>query len=80
MDNDILWQELDTIADTVKARFDASASSAFDAPAIFIKPYKKISVGTKALVLDKQGEYFALAVRGQYVEGIHKSFLKLGKK
>ena len=79
MENETLWQELDNIADSVRERFDASASSAFDCPAVFIKPYKKISAGTKALVLDRQGEYFALAVRGHYVEGVHLSFLRLGK-
>jgi hypothetical protein len=79
MDNNNLWQELDNVADTVRARFDASSSSVLDSPAIFIKPYKSFLVGTKALVVDRQGEYYALAVRGKYVEGIHKSFLRIGK-
>ena len=79
MENEDLWHELDNIADSVKARFDVSSSPIFDKPVQFIKPYKKIAVGTKALVLNKQGEYFALTVKGNYVEGIHKSYLKMVK-
>ena len=74
----IMWSELDNVQEELKAKFNAD-SITLDSIVIFNRPFNKIAAGTKAVVLEKQQSYYALAVKGQYIEGVHRSFLNLEK-
>ena len=39
-----------------------------------VTAYKKIAAGTKAVVVERQRDFYALTIRGNYVEGIHKEY------
>lgn len=73
--NKVLWQELDEISERVSAGFDVSLP--IETTVTFVRAFRDFKAGTKAIVLEKQGEYYALAVKGQYVEGVHKTYLNL---
>ena len=70
-----LWDELDNVAGELKARFDDSVIPN-QAVVRFIKKFTKINAGTKAVVVDRMGDYYAVTVKGNYIEGIHRSYLK----
>ena len=75
-----LWDELDSVAEEIKSRFGTtdSAESVLPAhtPVRFNKQFNEFPVGTKAIVVDRMENFYALAVRGEYVEGVHVSFIE----
>ena len=67
-----LWDDVDEVSNQINAEL---GSFGLDSVVAFTKSYRNIPKGTRALVLDRHGEYYALTVNGKYVEGIHQSFL-----
>ena len=67
-----LWEELDAVTSQLNEQLGMFE---LDSVISFASSYRNIAKGTKALVLDRHGEYYALAVNGTYLEGVHYSFL-----
>ena len=77
MDSSRLWDELDEVSEEIHAQFGDDEVFLADNSVRFVLAYnKKVPAGTKAIVLDRMGDYYALAVKGEYVEGVHASYLE----
>jgi hypothetical protein len=70
-----LWDELDNISEEIKAKFDDTPYFPLNSAIKFVRSYNAIKIGTKALIVDRDHDYYALTINGKYVEGIHKEFL-----
>ena len=72
-----LWDELDALNDEVTARLgDLDPSFPIATLVVFTQPFKEIKAGTKGVIIDRMKDYYALSVKGEYVEAIHKSYIK----
>ena len=75
MDSLSLWDQIDTIKAEMHKKFMGECFAPDDV-VVFAKPYNKIPAKTPAVIVDRHGEYYAVMVNSNYIEGIHKAFLK----
>jgi len=74
-----LWDDLDNLREELKAKFNEEDFIVDDVVS-FKRTFGSIPAKTRAIVVSKDQDYYAIMVKSEYVEGVHKDYLHKSRR